>query len=304
MMEDHIAPAASHATACPVCQSADLHFVLKTEDYTVTHEKFEVWECSRCSLRFTMDAPDDASIARYYQSENYISHSNTNQGLVNRLYHLVRKKTLHSKYQLLTHATGKKTGNHLDIGAGTGAFVRYMREHGWQSTGLEPDEAARQQALQCNQANLIEAAALYQLPADHFDAITLWHVLEHVHDLYPYLQQIKKIVKPGGRIFIALPNYTSYDGTTYGAHWAAYDVPRHLYHFSPAAVAYMLKAADLQLVDSKPMWFDSFYISLLSEKYLTGHARLIPGFMTGLFSNVKTVVDTDKCSSLIYVVGK
>ena len=207
---------------------------------------------SVAASRFTMDAPDDAAIARYYQSENYISHSNTNEGLVNRLYHLVRKKTLHSKYELLAHATGIKTGNHLDIGAGTGAFVRYMREHGWQSTGLEPDEAARKQALQCNQANLIEADALYQLPADHFDAITLWHVLEHVHDLYPYLQQIKKIVKPGGRIFIALPNYTSFDGTKYREHWAAYDVPRHLYHFSPAAVAYMLKEADLQLVDTKP----------------------------------------------------
>jgi SAM-dependent methyltransferase len=249
--------------------------------------------------------PDAASIGPYYQSEDYISHTNTNKGLVNSLYHLVRKQTLSDKYRLILSATRIQQGKLLDIGAGTGAFVAHMKEHGWEVTGLEPDKTARERASTVNKVQLLDADHLYSLPPDSFDAITLWHVLEHVHDLHRYVEQLKKLVKRGGRIFIAVPNYTSYDAAVYKGAWAAYDVPRHLYHFSPDAMEKLMGPHDLQLHFSRPMWYDSVYISMLSEKYRNnGRGNAVKGVFTGLLSNAKAFIDKSRCSSLIYVIGK
>jgi 2-polyprenyl-3-methyl-5-hydroxy-6-metoxy-1,4-benzoquinol methylase len=289
---------------CPICNSDQTRFVLKVKDHSVSGEFFDIFECSRCSLRFTENPPPDEKIGAYYQSEDYISHSNTKQGLVNSLYHMVRSRTLANKYHLLKTATGLTKGRHLDIGAGTGAFVQYMNEHGWNSDGIEPDNQARACALTYHGTKLLPAGSFESFSPESFDAITLWHVLEHVHDLYPYMHQIKKILKPGGVLFIAVPNYTSYDAVKYGAFWAAYDVPRHLYHFSPASMQWLLKSAGFHLKEMVPMWWDSFYVSLLSEKYRSGHASLFKGFVTGAISNLKATRDHEKCSSLIFVVEK
>jgi SAM-dependent methyltransferase len=288
---------------CPVCNSIETAFVFQVKDHSVSKEFFDIFECSNCRLRFTTNAPDAEFIGPYYQSPDYISHSNTRKGLVNNLYHLVRTHTLASKHHLLKHETGLSSGSHLDIGAGTGAFVQYMQKAGWQSQGIEPDEKARECALNEHSTKLLPAAALDSLPAESFDAITLWHVLEHVHDLYPYLAQIKKLLKSKGKLFIAVPNYTSYDAEKYGVYWAAYDIPLHLYHFSPSSMKYLLQNAGFNLNGTKPMWFDSFYISLLSEKYKTGKASLIKGFISGGISNIHAIADKEKCSSLIYVAS-
>jgi SAM-dependent methyltransferase len=289
---------------CPVCNSDQTHFALKIKDHSVSGEFFDVYECPRCSFRFTINAPPDDKIGPYYQSEDYISHSNTRKGLVNNLYHLVRSRTLSAKFHLLEKATGLQQGHHLDIGAGTGAFVQYMHKKGWKTTGIEPDAKARARAKTHHETNLLPAEAFDHFLRESFDAVTMWHVLEHVHDLYPYLEQIRKILKPRGLVFIAVPNYTSYDGMKYGADWAAYDVPRHLYHFSPASMQWLLDSAGFHLKKTVPMWWDSFYISLLSEKYKTGHATLFNGFINGVVSNMKAFADTKKCSSLIYVAKK
>jgi SAM-dependent methyltransferase len=181
-----------------------------------------------------------------------------------------------------------------------------MHEQGWTATGLEPDEAAREKAKSVHNVNLLPVEELYLLPADHFNVITLWHVLEHVHDLHPYMEQLKTVLKRGGRIFIAVPNYTSYDATRYEGFWAAYDVPRHLYHFSPESMACLLDSHGLQLHATQPMWYDSFYISMLSEKYKKGNGKgdFVRGMLTGAVSNIKAFIDKSKCSSLIYVIGK
>ncbi len=297
-------PAHEPLLICPVCKSDQTHFALKVKDHSVSGEIFDVFECSQCSLRFTKNAPSEENIGAYYQSEDYISHSNTRKGLINSLYHFVRKRTLSAKYQLIERSTGIKLGNHLDIGAGTGAFVQYMNLHNWKSTGVEPDEKAREKALEFHETNLLPAQALETLMPESFDAISLWHVLEHVHDLYPYLHQIRKSLKPSGLLFIAVPNYTSFDAVKYRADWAAYDVPRHLYHFSPASMRWLLKGSEFQLKRIVPMWWDSFYISLLSEKYAGSHSPKLKGFLTGAVSNMKAFSNIEKCSSLIYIAKK
>lgn len=275
---------------------------LQAIDYTVSGKFFPVIQCKKCTAAFTNNIPAPNEIGAYYKSENYISHSDTAQGLVNKLYHKVRNITLVSKKNMVTRFTQKTTGTILDIGCGTAAFLHTMKSAGWQITGLEPDNTAREKAQSLYQIAPLPSENFKTLPANSFDAITLWHVLEHVHDLQGYLQQIKILLKPAGKLFVAVPNYTSYDAKKYGQYWAAYDVPRHLYHFSPASISALIQAHQLKVVAVKPMWFDSFYVSMLSEKYKTGNTNLISAFLTGFISNVKAFMNTQKCSSVIYII--
>jgi 2-polyprenyl-3-methyl-5-hydroxy-6-metoxy-1,4-benzoquinol methylase len=293
-----------HYTHCPVCGSAAINTVLSAKDHTVSGETFTITECKDCTVRFTRDVPDAASISPYYKSENYISHTNTSKGLINRLYQSVRKRTLKQKRKLVQKALGMQQGALLDVGSGTGAFVKYMQQNGWQVTGLEPDADARKVATEVNKVTLQDISMFYELPPFSFDAITLWHVMEHVHDLQQYVQQLKNLLKINGRLFIAVPNYTSADAAVYKENWAAYDVPRHLYHFSPKSMQVLMERNGLKLLDHKPMWYDSFYISLLSSQYKNGKASLVGAFLNGLRSNYKAMGDVKKCSSVIYVVGK
>jgi len=293
-----------HYTKCPVCGSADIKAVLSAKDYTVSGEKFSILECDNCSLRFTQDVPDAASIAPYYKSENYISHTNTSKGLVNGLYQKVRKTTLRQKRKLVEKITGITKGNLLDVGSGTGAFATTMTEAGWQVTGLEPDADARAVAKQSYNIGLEDISRFYELPANNYDAITMWHVLEHVHDLNSYMEKLKLLLKENGKLFIAVPNYTSKDAAIYKEYWAAYDVPRHLYHFSPKSMQVLADKHGLKLLQYKPMWYDSFYVSMLSSKYKRGNTNLFGSFFNGLASNSKAVANVQRCSSVIYIIGK
>ena len=291
-------------TSCPVCKSNELVELFSAKDYTVSGEYFSVEECKTCTLLFTQNVAEQNEIGRYYASENYISHSDIQAGLVNRLYHLIRKKTLQSKKKLIEIATEKSNRNILDIGCGTGAFLNTMKTGGWEITGLEPDETAREKAKTLYGIEPQPSNNIFNLPPNSYDAITMWHVLEHVHQLHEYIGQLKNIVTDIGKIFIAVPNYTSYDAQHYGAFWAAYDVPRHLYHFSPASMKRLVEQHGLTIKKIKPMWFDSFYVSMLSEKYKSGKSNLIKAFLMGFVSNIKTLINPDKCSSLIYIIEK
>ena len=291
-----------HYSTCPVCGSDQINHALNAKDYTVSNTEFEIVQCAKCTLRFTQNVPAENSIGKYYQSENYISHTNSRKGFINNIYHFVRKITLADKRRLIANATGLKNGTLLDIGAGTGAFVQNMKQNGWQTTGMEPDEETRSRAASLHKVNLLPADVFYNFPAESFNVITMWHVLEHVHDLHAYIKKLKEVLKYGGLIFIAVPNYTCYDAKVYDKYWAAYDVPRHLYHFSPESVRQLFSIHGLQVQSIRPMWFDSFYISLLSEKYKKGNA--VSGFFTGLTSNLKAFINKEHCSSVIYVIGK
>lgn len=293
-----------HYTHCPVCGSAAFKKVLSAKDYTVSGEEFAVMECSSCSLRFTQDVPDAATIAAYYKSDEYISHTNTSEGFVNRLYQSVRQRTLRQKRKLVENVTGVSKGVLLDLGSGTGSFVNEMKGTGWLVTGLEPDPDARKLGKELYGIEMEDTSRFYQLQDASFDAITMWHVLEHVHDLHGYVDKLRSLLKVKGQLVIAVPNYTSKDAEAYGEHWAAYDVPRHLYHFSPHSMQELMAKHELVIKEHKPMWYDSFYVSILSSRYKKGKTNFPSAFFSGLGSNFKAMSDVKKCSSVIYIIEK
>ncbi len=289
---------------CPVCNSTNIHRLLDVKDHSISKEIFAIWQCEDCKLRFTQGIPSADSIGRYYQSEDYISHSDTKKGLVSRMYHAVRNITLVSKRKLVSTYSGKSSGRILDLGCGTGAFLNEMKHAGWQVTGIEPDAHARQKAKELYHIEALPAEKLYEQQPASFDVISLWHVLEHVHDLHEYIEHINQLLKPGGLLVIAVPNYTSADAAHYHYFWAAYDVPRHLYHFSPSSMEKLMKQHGLSVQKELPMWFDAFYVSMLSEKYRHNSMPVLKGGMKGAWFNLQTAFNRRKCSSLIYLVKK
>jgi len=294
-----------HYNNCPVCNSADIHQQLSAKDHTVSGETFSIWHCNSCTARFTQDVPGQDAIGPYYASAAYISHSDTKEGFINSLYHKVRKRTLAAKRRLIINQTKKDRGSILDIGCGTGAFLNEMRTAGWTIAGLEPDDVARKNAASLYNIEPDAPGKLFELTPGSYDAITMWHVLEHVHELHAYIQQAEKLLARNGKLFIAVPNYTSYDAAHYKEYWAAYDVPRHLYHFSPAAIKQLLVPYNLTLTTIKLMWFDSYYVSMLSEQYKSGGKKnILTAFFIGFISNCKALFNKGRCSSVIYIISK
>lgn len=292
-----------HYSHCPVCGSLNINPLQGVRDHSVSKEEFVIWFCSDCTLRFTQDVPDENSIGDYYQSADYISHTNTDKGLVNKTYQRVRKRTLNQKANLIIGET-KQRGSILDVGAGIGAFLSVMKERQWEVKGIEPDAGARSKAKELFGLDLSDTNGFSTLQDQQFDAITLWHVLEHVHDLHPYMEKLKGLLKPEGKLFIAVPNYQSLDASIYKSYWAAYDVPRHLYHFSPKSIEVLLQKHGLEMTAKKPMWYDSFYISLLSSKYKFGKTGWLSSGWNGLRSNITALFNKDRVSSLIYIARK
>ena len=289
---------------CPLCGSGNITEVLRVKDYTVSHEIFSIWHCNNCTGRFTQNIPAEAAIGAYYQSTGYISHSDTKKGFINRVYHIVRNYTLQSKRKLVEKTSEKKESSLLDVGAGTGAFTATMQQADWNVTGLEPDNIARENALKNHGLALQSLDALFTFSPNQFDVITLWHVLEHVHQLHDYIKTFNSILKSNGVLIIAVPNYTSHDAAVYKEHWAAYDVPRHLYHFSPESMRRLMQQHGFTVKEYKPLWFDSFYVSMLSGQYKTGSNNLMRAVWNGFVSNIKALGNAQKCSSVIYIIRK
>lgn len=290
-------------SSCPLCFSSQLSPVFACKDYTVSQQDFDILECTVCTLRFTQHIPTEAAIGPYYKSENYISHSDTSKGVIPILYKAARQYALGRKRDFIMQQTGLISGHIIDIGSGTGAFLNEMRDSGWQVTGLEPDQGARQKAkaLYGIEANVSDE--LFNLPKGYYDAITMWHVLEHVHRLHENMAQIKLLLKPGGKFFIAVPNYTSPDAGHYKQFWAAYDVPRHLYHFTPTAIRKLAAQHGMQVLKVKPMLLDSYYISLLSEQYKHGRARWLPALWQGFKTMMVSLFSGERSSSQLYVLA-
>ena len=290
--------------SCPVCRNADYKMIFSVKDYTVSLSMFDLVECTQCSHRFTREIPSLDEIGTYYKSDQYISHTDSNQGLLNKVYQFVRNISLVSKRELIEQTTRQKKGELLDYGCGTGAFLNEMKNAGWHIAGIEPDAGAMDKAIQLTGGNIQSPEFLTSLEAERFDAITLWHVLEHVHTLHETIDKLKSLLKPGGTLIIAVPNYTSYDARYYKNYWAAYDVPRHLYHFSPMSMQKLISSHGMTVEKILPMWFDSFYVSLLSEKYRKNILGPLYACLIGLVSNINAIFNKQQCSSQIYVIKK
>jgi len=287
---------------CPACGTVAWTDAGQVKDYSITREWFTLKECSLCHLKATYPQPNEEEIGRYYASQEYISHSDTRTGLINRLYHLAREYMLKKKFIWVIKASGMESGTLLDVGAGTGHFAHFMQTNGWDVTALEPDEKARKVASEKLGLNIQPLEALGRQAAKTYDVITLWHVLEHVQDLSGYMDHFRSILKSGGVLIIAVPNHTSSDAKKYGAKWAAYDVPRHLWHFSPASMEKLLARHHFTLTEKIPMTLDAFYVSMLSEKY-KGNNVFGPagGFVSGLQTMLSTSKNVDQASSVIYI---
>jgi SAM-dependent methyltransferase len=287
---------------CPCCNSTQFEPYIKCKDYTVSGETFAIVSCRNCNFKFTNPRPENSVLGNYYKSEDYISHSNTSKGIISKLYHLVRNYTLKGKIRLVSRHVSR--GTILDYGCGTGMFLNVCKESGWDAYGMEPDSGARKIASEMELKTFPDKSALKnELRATKLNAITLWHVLEHVTDLEETLSFFRDQLDPAGILIIAVPNYTSYDAKHYQEFWAAYDLPRHLYHFEVNTVSRLLQPYGFKLAETCPMKFDSFYVSMLSEKYKTGSIKYLSAFIQGLRSNLKAKQAKDY-SSVIYVFKK
>jgi len=286
---------------CPICNNDKLinHFICK--DNFLTGESFAIVRCEKCSFLFTNPRPNQESISKYYQSDEYISHSNKANNITNTLYKIARNFTLSNKLKLINSLTNNKIL--LDFGCGAGEFLLYTIKNGWIIHGYEPDEFARSKASKITKneiiGNVIDLEKINQV-----EVITFWHVLEHVHNLNETIHILKNKLSKTGKMIIAVPNYESMDAQIYREFWAAYDVPRHLYHFSMKTMKLLLKNHGLRIISIKPMKLDSFYVSLLSEKYKYGRQNYLKSFINGYKSNSYAKQNNDKYSSLIYIAGK
>lgn len=276
--------------------NAQKHF-LTVKDNSVSKETFELLYDETLDLLITFPQPSEENLGKYYESDDYISHTDGKRSIFEKAYHFIKNIALKNKLSLINDLQQSK-GNLLDIGAGTGDFLLVAKNNNWNTVGIEPSEKAKAIA----KAKGVELKSnLSELESNSFDIITMWHVLEHVPNLENQIKELKRLLKPNGSILIAVPNFKSFDANYYKEFWAAYDVPRHLWHFSKTAIKKLFAKEELELIKILPMKFDSFYVSLLSEKYKTGKMNYIKAFSIGMQSNLKAKKNFEY-SSHIYVL--
>ena len=264
-------------------------------DYAVSGESYEVMKNQEYEMLVTSPVPVD--LESYYKSEDYISHSDAKKTLLDKVYQQVRNYTLKRKVELINSFNSQEK-TILDIGSGTGDFLAVCLKAQWKISGIEPNRKARNIA---KSKEVFLEKKISAFKNKKFDVITLWHVLEHVENLEAYINSLKKLLKENGTLVIAVPNFKSYDAKYYKEFWAAFDVPRHLWHFSQTSIKKLFKEVSMEIVKTLPMKFDAYYVSLLSEKYKNGKMHLLKSFWIGFQSNLKAK-RTSEYSSLIYLL--
>ena len=286
---------------CPVCQSTEWQYMFRVIDHSISKEEFGLKRCLHCSMLVTSPRPDNNKLSCYYQSDNYVSHSGLSNSLENLIYLQARKFSLKWKLGIIKKL--KPHGSILDVGCGTGQFLKTMQGSLWTVSGVEPNDQARKKAEQL--LHLLIFNNIEQL-TESYDLITLWHVLEHLPNLNRSLQKINALLKSDGRLLIAVPNHSSGDAHLYQEYWAGFDAPRHLWHFNKKSMVLFLQKHGFLVKKIIPMKLDAYYVSLLSEKYKQAGNRLgglLKGFMNGLSSNIQAA-KTGEYSSLIYIANK
>ena len=293
-----------HISACPLCGGERLYEFLVCKDHYASGETFSLLECPDCGFRLTQDFPVETEIGRYYETPDYISHSDTHKGLMNRVYHWVRGYMLQSKARLVEQVSRRKAGRLLDIGTGTGYFPHTLQQRGWQVDAVEKSSQARAFAQEHFGLHVQDDTQVGSYGNRVFDVITMWHVLEHVERQDQEWQILHRQLKDDGTLIIAVPNCSGADAQRYGAFWAAYDVPRHLWHFTPSTLQRAAEKHGFQLVERHPMPFDGFYVSMLSEKYRGNSLYFLKGMWTGFLAWCAALGNKDRSSSMIYVLRK
>ena len=289
---------------CPVCGGTHIEPAMTCIDHYASGEAFPLCRCRDCGFLFTQDFPVEAEIGRYYETPDYISHSDTKKGLMNRVYHWVRSYMLGRKARLVAREAHRKTGRLLDIGTGTGYFADAMKRRGWDVEAVEKNAQARGFAKEHFRLEVRPDTELQDFAPGSFDVITLWHVMEHLEHLNETWDILDNLLAERGVLIVAVPNCSSYDAKKYGAQWAAYDVPRHLWHFSPATIRQLGAKHGFVLATHLPMPFDAFYVSMLSEKYIGHSLTFFRGMLSGLLAWFSALGRKEQSSSMIYVFRK
>lgn len=287
---------------CPVCESNSLSIALSAKDYFFTQETFQIMKCNSCEFLFTNPRPNSAELNRYYQTDEYLSHATTKKTVLSVIYSILRNVSIKRKYSLISKIKFK--GKILDIGCGTGEVLNYFNRKGWETLGIEPAENPRNFAVTNYGLSVFDESQLNNLQTASFDITTMWHVLEHVSDLNERISQVKRILKNDGTLIIAVPNSKSWDAGHYKNFWAAWDLPRHLYHFSTISMTNLMNKHSLSIEKIHPMKFDSYYVSMLSEKYQSGKTNYIKSVLNGFRSNISAKNHSEDYSSLIFQVKK
>jgi len=285
---------------CPICESNNIKEQFQLKDYFLSQEVFTISKCSVCGFQFTNPRPLKSQISLYYKSEDYISHSNKSTGLFAVLYQLARYLNLAFKYAIIKKHT--TVGKALDIGSGTGHFLNYLQNKNWLVQGIEPDNEAAEFSRNNFELKINSESELKKLEYNSFDLITMWHVLEHVHDLNERMSELLRLIKPKGTLILALPNLDSFDANYYDKYWAAYDVPRHLYHFTKKDIENLATKHGFVIEKIYPMKLDAFYVSLLSEKFIGKKWGFFRAIYIALRSNIKSSAQNPTTSSLIYIL--
>jgi len=287
---------------CFICEATEHEEVFKGPYFRGDHQLFSVKRCKNCGFWFTSPRPQAGpELTKYYETEDYVSHTEQSKTLTDKLYMLVRKWALTNKLAIINREQ-KNKGALLDYGAGTGAFLEVAQKDGWITTGVEPSNLARQQAERKNVSLFSPDNPKSFAKNNHYSAITLWHVLEHLPDLNQSLQNFHNWLKPGGTLVIAVPNHESFDAKKYKENWAALDLPLHLYHFSKSDIRALAQKHYFEVRRIKNMPFDAFYVSMLSQGILK-KPSLLRAFWIGLKSNWQGL-QNQNMSSLIYVLKK
>ena len=286
---------------CPLCGKELFEEVMVCKDHYATGESFCICRCKTCGFLFTQSAPAETEIGRYYESPDYISHSDTRSGLINRIYHQVRQYMLARKAHLIKRYSGLNQGHLLDIGTGTGYFSHFMKGKGWEVTATEKSSQARSFAKEHFGLKVDSPETLGSYKEKTFDVITLWHVMEHLEHLNETWETLGRLLNDRGILIVAVPNPDSFDAQKYKEMWAAYDVPRHLWHFTPSVMQQFGIKHGFILAERRPMPFDAFYVSMLTEKYQRHSFPFIKGLLTGCRAWFTSLVRKDRSSSMIYV---
>jgi ubiquinone/menaquinone biosynthesis C-methylase UbiE len=293
-----------HHKVCPLCSSDKTGLKFSCVDHFASGNNFEVFKCSQCGFLFTQDYPEANEITEYYESDSYISHNDEAEGFSNKLYRTARSMMMIRKKKLIRHVTGLKTGTLMDIGSGTGYFAATMKKAGWQAKGIEINERARDFSISHFGLDAAAPDKISSFDDNSFDCITLWHVLEHIYDPLTYISEIYRLLKPGAACVIALPNSSSFDAAHYNQYWAAWDVPRHLWHYNPSTLSYLSVKSGFILEDIRTLPLDVFYISQLSEKYKGSSLPFIKGISKATYFAILSAFKKKRSSSVVYILRK